>query len=88
MSLGLRRILVLVLSVIGGIAGVYVLFFLINAAYKANVDFDRFGATYFVLAAIPLGLLVGLWMDYFLRTGIIPERDEPTTAPAKGGAEE
>ncbi len=88
MSLGLRRILVLVLAVIGGIAGVYVLFFLINAAYRANVDFDRYGATYFVLTAIPIGLLVGLWMDFFLRAGIIPEYNEPAAAAAKGGTEE
>jgi uncharacterized membrane-anchored protein len=87
MSLGLRKILVLVLSVIGGIAGVYVMFYFINVFWKANVDFDRYGATYFVLTAIPIGLLVGLWMDFFLRAGIIPEHEEPGAA-ATGAAEE
>jgi H+/Cl- antiporter ClcA len=85
MSLGLRRVLVLVLAVIGGVAGVYVIFALLNAVYNARVDFERYGATYFVLTALPLGLLVGLWMDYFLRAGIIPEVKEPEAQPEKRG---
>ncbi len=85
MSLGLRRILVLGLAVGGGIAGVFVLFALLNAVYNARVDFDRYGAAYFVLTALPLALLIGLWMDYFLRTGIIPETPEPEAKPEKRG---
>lgn len=84
MDLGLRRILVIVLGIIGGIAGVYAIFFLLNSFYHAGINYNdplrRYGSEYFVLTALPLALLVMLWLDYFMRTGIIPEVGEPPEA--------
>ncbi len=86
MSLGLRRVLVLVLAIIGGVAGVFAIFALLNAVYPtAYVDLERYGTVYFILTALPLGLLVGLWMDYFLRAGIIPEVAEPEAQAERRG---
>ncbi len=80
MDLGLRRILVVVLGILGGIGLVFAIFALLNAFYNAHVDFERYGAEYFVLTALPLALLVMLWLDYFMRTNIIPEVGEPPEA--------
>lgn len=83
MDLGLRRLILVVVSILGGIAGVFVLFFLLNITYNARVDVERYGYEYFALTALPLALLIGLWLDYFMRTGIIPENDGPPAAEGK-----
>lgn len=86
MSLGLRRLLLVVLSVLGGIGLVFVMFAILNAAYPtADITLDRYGNEYFILSVLPLALLVGLWLDYFMRTGLIPE-DEGKQPTAKRGA--
>jgi hypothetical protein len=91
MDLGLRRLVLVVLSILGGIGLVYVMFFVINAALHVllrlpittEITAERFDTIYFVLSAFTLALLVGVWLDYFLHTGILPI-DQPgaTTAPA------
>jgi hypothetical protein len=87
MNLGLRRLLLVVLSVLGGIALVFVMFAILNAAFPtADITLERFGNEYFALSALPLALLVGLWLDYFMRTGIIPEDEGKQPAAKKGGA--
>jgi hypothetical protein len=73
MSVGLKRILLVILSVAGGVAGVFGIFALLNVAYHAGVDLQRYGTTYAILTGVPLALLVGVWLDYFLGTGILPD---------------
>ena len=96
MDLGLRRVLLFVLSILGGIGLVYVMFFVINAILHVvlrlpittEITPERFDTEYFALAALPLALLVGVWLDYFLHTGILPI-DQPgaaAPAPKKGRA--
>jgi hypothetical protein len=38
---------------------------------------------YFVLSVLPLALLTMLWLDFFLRTNMIPEVSEPPEAKAE-----
>jgi hypothetical protein len=80
MDLGMRRLLLVVLSIIGGIASVFLLFGLINIflpliGINGSVDYESYDLTYFVLTAIPMALFVGLWLDYFMRTNVLPEND-------------
>ena len=100
MTLGLRRLLLVVLSILGGIGLVFVMFWLLNAFFPtADITLDRYGMEYFVLSALPLALLVGLWLNYFMRTGLIPETSKQpaakkgaarpaAAAPAEAAAEE
>lgn len=77
MDIGLKRVLLVILSLAGGVAGVFGIFALLNLAYNARVTFERYGTTYFILTALPLALLIGVWLDYFMGTGILPEgKDE------------
>jgi hypothetical protein len=72
MDLGLKRVLLVILSLAGGVGGVFGIFALLNLAYNARVSFERYGATYFILTAVPLALLIGVWLDYFMGTGLLP----------------
>ena len=76
MGLGVRKVLVLILSVAGGFGGLYAMFALVNALYGAGMDWDRYGTAYSVLTIVPIAILVGIWLDYFFRAGFIPEPDE------------
>jgi hypothetical protein len=73
MDLGLKRVLLVLLSLGGGVAGVFGILGLLNLAYGAGVTLERYGAAYAILTGIPLAVLVGIWLDYFLGTGILPE---------------
>jgi hypothetical protein len=89
MDLGMRRLLLVVLSIIGGIASVFVMFGLTNIVLplmgiSAFVNYERYGMTYFILTAVPMALLVGIWLDYFMRTGILPEDDGPAKKERPG----
>jgi hypothetical protein len=86
MDLGLRRLTVWILSIILGAASVPVILTAVTVFTKRAATMDNYGTTYIVLTAIPMALLFALWLDYFLRTGMIPEVDEPAAAPAKKGA--
>ena len=89
MDLGMRRLLLVVLSIIGGIASVFVLFGLTNIllplmGINAVVTYERYGMIYFVLTAVPMALFVGIWLDYFMRTGILPENEGPAKKERPG----
>jgi|YNPNPStandDraft_1061719.scaffolds.fasta_scaffold25311_2 membrane protease YdiL (CAAX protease family) len=75
MDLGTKRLILVILSLAGGIGGLFLIFAVLNAVYHANVNLERYGYTYAVLTALPLALLVGVWLDYFLGTQLLP--DEP-----------
>jgi hypothetical protein len=79
MDMGLRRVLLVVLSLAGGVAGVFAVIGLLNVAYGAGVTLERYTATYAILTGLPLALLVGVWLDYFLGTGIL--REGPQNEP-------
>lgn len=73
MDLGLKRVLLVVLSIAGGVAGVFLVLGFLNIAYGANVTLERYGMTFAVLTAVPVALLVAVWLDYFMGTGILKE---------------
>jgi hypothetical protein len=90
MDLGMRRLLLVMLSIIGGIASVFLMFGLTNISLplmgiNAVVTYERYGMIYFILTVVPFALLVGLWLDYFMRTGIIPENDGPAAKKERPG---
>lgn len=73
MSVGLKRVLLIIFSLIGGVAGVFLVLGILNVAYGANVTLERYGTTFAILTAIPLAVFVGIWLDYFMGTNILKE---------------
>ena len=76
MDIGLKRVLLIVLSLGGGVAGVFAVLGLLNLAYGAGVTLERYTPTFAVLTGLPLALLVAVWLDYFMGTGILKEGPE------------
>jgi uncharacterized protein YneF (UPF0154 family) len=76
MDLGIKRLILVILSLAGGIGGLFLIFAVLNAVYHANVNLERYGYTYAVLTALPLALLVGVWLDYFLGTRLLPDESK------------
>jgi hypothetical protein len=74
MDLGLKRVLLVALSLAGGVLGVFGVIGLLNLAYDANVTLARYGTAYAVLTGLPIALLVAVWLDYFMGTGLLPNR--------------
>jgi hypothetical protein len=38
-----------------------------------NTDMDRFGLKYFLMVAFSVGIILVIWLDYFLDTKILPD---------------
>lgn len=76
MGLGLKRILLVILSLIGGVVGVFFVLLLLNITYDAGVTLERYGLSYAVLTGVPLALLIGVWLDYFMGTHLLDSGDE------------
>jgi len=78
MGLVLKRVLLVVLSIGGGVGATFGVLALLDAVYNAGIYatgvFDRYGTSYFVLTAIPLALFFLVWLDYFLGTGLLPDK--------------
>ena len=90
MDLGLRRLILVILSIIGGIVGVFAILALLNAAY-GDVTIERYGVTYAILTALPLAVLVGIWLDFFMGTKLLsdgPAQSAPAKPTRGGGTEE
>lgn len=75
MDMGFKRLLLIILSIAGGIAGLFLTMLLLNFAYGAGVTLESYGPAYAVLTALPIALLVGLWLDYFMGTGLLRTDD-------------
>jgi len=72
MDLGLRRVLLAVLSIVGGVAGLFGIIGVLNLLWNANVTLERYGGVYAVVTALPIALLCAVWLDYFLQTNLLP----------------
>jgi hypothetical protein len=72
----MKRILLVILSLIGGVAGVFFVLLLLNVTYDAGVTLERYGMSYAILTAVPLALLIGVWLDYFMGTHLLGNGDE------------
>ena len=89
MDIGLRRLILVILSIVGGIAGVFAILALLNTAY-GNVSIETYGATYAILTALPLAVLVGIWLDFFMGTKLLSDGSGAAAParPARGGKTE
>jgi hypothetical protein len=76
MDLGLRRLVLVLLSIGGGIVGLVLIFLTLNLVYSANVTLARYGYTFAVLTVIPLALFVAIWLDHFMGTNLLPTGPE------------
>lgn len=89
MDLGMRRLVLVVLSLVGGVAGVFAILAVLDALYH-NVSIQTYGAAYAILTALPLAVFIGIWLDYFMGTRLLS--DGPAGAapakPARGGKAE
>lgn len=72
----MKRVVLVILSLIGGAAGVFFVLTLLNVTYDAGVTLERFGITYAILTGVPLALLIGVWLDYFMGTQLLDSGDD------------
>lgn len=73
MDLGLKRAMLVILSLGGGVAGLFLVFGFLNLTYGAGVNFEEYGLTFSILTVIPIALFVAIWLDYFMGTGILEQ---------------
>jgi hypothetical protein len=80
-SLALRRLFV---WIVGMALGFVTAFLIITVGFDllplfsavqepAGVSIQEYGNTYFLVTAVPLGLIFVTWLDYFMGTKILPE---------------
>jgi hypothetical protein len=76
-SLTIRRIIVWVVSMGLGflLTALFVIVVLPWLGPNAGnpISIEKFGSLYFLTAAIPIGLIFVVWLDYFLDTRILPD---------------
>jgi hypothetical protein len=77
-SLTLRRIFVWVVSMLLGFALTalfitLVLHRLVASGTGEPVTLQKYGQIYFLVTAIPIGLIFVCWLDYFMDTRILPD---------------
>ena len=71
MDLGMRRLLLVVLSVVGGVVGLFGTLAFINLAWDAHVSFRTYGPIYQITTVLPLALLIAVWLDVLLDTQLL-----------------
>lgn len=80
-GLTLRRLFVVVIS---QALGFLIAFLIISVGFDllplissienpAGVSIQEYGIQYFLVTAVPIGIIVMIWMDLFLDTGILPD---------------
>jgi hypothetical protein len=75
-SLFWRRVFVWVVSQVIGF--IITALFVVGVLHLLVPDFDsvsieKYGYIYFLVTAVPIGLTVMFWMDYFMDTRILPD---------------
>ncbi|GAB4472090.1 MAG: hypothetical protein Kow00124_09720 [Anaerolineae bacterium] len=77
MSLAARRILLVIISLAVGVGALFGVFGFLNLVYDAGVGFHNYDPVYVIFTVLPMAIFAGVWLDYFLKTGLLPEgRDE------------
>lgn len=71
MALWFKRVVLVFLSLGGGIAGLLAIWAILNGVYQAGVDLDRYGVSYAIFTALPIAIFCAIWLDYFLDTGLL-----------------
>lgn len=76
-SLLLKRLLVWIVSMVLGfaIAAAFVTLVLpwMGPNNGSPISLQRYGTLYFLVTAVPLGLIFVVWLDKFLNTRILPD---------------
>lgn len=76
-----KRLFVVVLS---QILGIVITFLIITIGFDLlplftsiespqGVSIEEYGILYFLVTSVPIGIVIMIWMDRFLDTGILPE---------------
>lgn len=74
MDIGVRRVLLVVLSVGFGIAALFGVFGFLNLVYGAGtIGFHNYDPVFVIFTVLPMAVFAGVWLDYFLKTGVLPE---------------
>ena len=73
MSRGFKIFMLILLSIVFGVAGLFGTLALLNLVFNARVDLDRYGTVFAVTTAIPIGLLAAVWLDKLMNVGILPD---------------
>jgi hypothetical protein len=81
MGIGTRRLILVIVSIAAGIGLTFGLLLFLDSQY-GDVNFERFGVEYFVLTALPLAVLVGIWLDFFLKTNLLSDGPADAAPPA------
>ena len=68
MDLGIRRIILVVVSIAAGLGLAFGLLVLIGVTYES---YTSESPLYFVFTAFPLAVLVGIWLDLLLKTRLL-----------------
>lgn len=71
MALWFKRFLLVVLSIGAGIAGLLLIWAILNGVYQAGITLERYGVSYAIFTAVPIALFCAIWLDYFLDTGLL-----------------
>jgi hypothetical protein len=80
MDLSIRRIILVVVSIAAGLGMSFGGLVLIGVTFES---YTSESPLYFVFTAFPLAVLVGIWLDYFLKTRLLSEGPaEEAAAPA------
>jgi hypothetical protein len=67
-----KRLMVLGLSAVIGVVLAFAVVLFIRLS-QSNVTIEYYGYDYFILTALFLGAAVLVWLDYFMKTGILPK---------------
>ena len=80
MDLSIRRIILVVVSIAAGLGMTFGLLLGIGVTYES---YTSESPLYFVFTALPLAVLVGIWLDLLLKTRLLSDGPaEEAAAPA------
>lgn len=80
-GLNLKRLLVVVISMALGFltawliigVGFDMLPLISSIQNPAGVSIQEYGIQYFLVTAVPIGIIFMIWLDLFMETGILPD---------------
>lgn len=80
-SLTIRRLIVWIVGMVLGFVTAFLIITvgfdllpLVSSVQKpAGVSIQEYGNIYFIVTAVPLGLIFVTWLDYFMDTKILPD---------------
>ncbi|KAA3664576.1 MAG: hypothetical protein DWQ04_05000 [Chloroflexi bacterium] len=65
-----KRLLLIVISLVAGFVLTYAI---VVAPFIADTNLEEFGFSYTFFTTLSLGIAVGIWLDKFMGTDILPK---------------